>query len=321
VLSRIAESLFWVGRYQERAEDTARLLDVQIHQLLENATTDESSASAALLSVMGVEVDEESVDLATVVARLAFDDEESSSVVSSLISARANASGVRESISSELWECLNSTYVELEQRIAVGRALGPNAFFRFARFVKDRVSLSTGIADSTMSRDDGWWFFVLGRCLERVDMTVRLLSVRLALPEHDSDWVTTLRCCSAHEAYLKTYRGAVEGPRSIEFLLLDRLFPRSVYFALSTAEACLEKLDDDGSRVGHTDDAYRLIGRIRAELEYQRIDELLTELPTELQVIQQTCSQATAALATRFFKSDPVSPWRQGSPGGPGEER
>ena len=317
MLSRIAESLFWVGRYLERAEDTARLVDVQIHQLLENATTDEASAARALLSVMGVSEDAVAPELGAVVERLAFDEREPSSIVSSLMSARANAAGARESISSELWECLNATYVALEQRSAAGRAMGPNAFFRFARYVKDRVALAAGIADSTLSRDEGWWFCILGRSIERVDMTVRLLSVRLSLPEYESDWVTTLRSCSAHEAYLKTYGGTVEGPRALEFLLLDRLFPRSVYLSLTVALDCLTELDPEADRSGHGGDAHRVLGRARASLEYHGIDEMLAELPELLGSIQRTCAQATAALSAQYFQTDPVIAWRVGTPQAP----
>ncbi len=311
MLSRIAESLFWVGRYLERAEDTARILDVQIHQLLEDATNDEQLAAGALLQVMGVDdAETRSADLASVTALLAFDRSQPSSIVSSLIGARENARGIRETISSELWECLNATYVALDQRAAAARAIGPHAFFRFARYVKDRVALAGGIADATMSRDDGWRFLVLGRSLERVDMTARLLSVRLSLPESASDWVTTLRCCSAHEAYLRSYRGAVDPLHATEFLLLDRLSPRSAYLALATAESALTELDPDDNRLGPVDEAHRILGRARAGLEYRRIDDLAAHLPEVLAGLQQACSEATVAVATRFFHHEATQAWR-----------
>ena len=312
MLSRIAESLFWVGRYLERAEDTARILDVQIHQLLEDATNDEALASKALLSVMGIdETDDETLlDLGHVTALLAFDRAQPSSIVSSLVGARENARGIRETISSELWECLNATYVALDQRVATARAIGPHAFFRFANYVKERVAIAAGIADATMSRDDGWRFLVLGRSLERVDMTARLLSVRLSLPESMSDWVTTLRCCSAHEAYLRTYHGAVDAEHATEFLLLDRLFPRSAYFALSTAETCLVELDPDRTRLGTDDEARRILGRGRAALEYRQIGDLLDEMPAHLMALQRSCSEATFAVANRYFHRETELEWR-----------
>lgn len=318
MLSRIAESLFWVGRYLERAEDTARILDVQIHQLLEDATNDEALASKALLSVMGIfDASDEELDLDHVTTLLAFDTSQPSSIVSSIVGARENARGIRETISSELWECLNATYVALEQRAATARAIGPHAFFRFAKFVKERVAIAAGIADATMSRDDGWRFLVFGRSLERVDMTARLLSVRLSLPESMSDWVTTLRCCSAHEAYLRTYHGAVDAPRSTEFLLLDRLFPRSAYFALATAEACLVELEPDRGRLGSDDEARRILGRARAALEYRQIGELLDEMPEHLAALQRACSEAAVAVAGRFFHHEQDLEWRPEVPSPP----
>ena len=328
MLSRIAESLFWVGRYLERAEDTARILDVQIHQLLEGATEDETLASRVLRSVMGVSGDGAAadgdgaaasgergdhgpdLDLSQVTALLAFDTTQPSSIVSSLVGARENARGVRETISSELWECLNATYVALDQRVATARAIGPHAFFRFAKFVKERVALGNGIAEATMSRDDGWHFLVLGRSLERADMTARLLGVRLNLPESAADWVTTLRCCSAHEAYLRTYRGSVDAAHATEFLLLDRLFPRSAYFALATAEDCLSALGTDRGRLASGDEARRILGRARSALEHRQIDELLDELPVHLSELQRSCSQATLAVAERFFHREVELEWR-----------
>ena len=257
VLSRMAESLFWVGRYLERAEDTARLLDVQIHQLLEEHQGDESEAARILLSVMGVPVPDEPMSLGQATAVLAFDRDEASSIASSLSSARENARGIREAIASELWECLNATHLGLAQRTVTTQAIGPHAFFRFARFVRDRVAIAGGIVDATMTRDHGWRFLVLGRSLERVDMTARLLAVRTSLARNASDWVTTLRSCSGHEAYLRAHRGNVEGPRVLQFLLLDRLFPRSAWSALVTAEACCSVLDADHGRRGSEDGALR----------------------------------------------------------------
>ncbi len=310
MLSRIAEGLFWLGRYLERADDTARILDVEVHQMLEDASSGEHLAAGALLSVMGVEAKTgERLELANVTASLAFDRSQASSIVSSLIAARENASTIRETISSELWECLNATYVALDQRAATARAIGPHAFFRFARFVKERVALAAGIADGTMPRDDTWLFLILGQSVERADMTARLLSVRLSLPPGTGDWVTTLRCCSAHEAYLRTYRAAVEPARVIEFLLLDRLFPRSAYHALATAERCCAELDGEQRRLGTGDEALRILGRARADLEYRQIGERLDELAPLLETLQAVCSQASAAVASRFFHREGTQPW------------
>ena len=117
-----------------------------------------------------------------------------------------------------------------------------------------------------MSRDESWRFLVLGRSLERVDMTARLLSPRYGERWGQMGWVTTLRSCSAYEAYLRTYQRSVDGSSAAEFLVLDRLFSRSIYFSLRTAENCLGELDPSAGRAGVDDVARRHLGQARAQL-------------------------------------------------------
>ena len=127
-------------------------------------------------------------------------------------------------------------------RAAVGRCTRSTVS---SAWVRDRAAIVSGLADATMSHDDTWRFIVLGRSLERVDLTVRLLSTRLGDAWGSAGWVATLRCCAAYESYLRTYRRGVEGSKALEFLLLDRLFPRSVFHALGAAETALFDLDPD----------------------------------------------------------------------------
>jgi uncharacterized alpha-E superfamily protein len=310
VLSRIAEALFWIGRYLERAEDTARMLDVQLARLLDDPTSDEWVAAAELLSVMGVVPAGEQPGAGEVAAMLAFDRAEPSSIASSLVGARENARAIRETISSELWECLNATYLSLDQRAATAQAIGPRAFFRFARFVKDRVAMAAGIAEGTMSRDDSWRFLVLGRSLERADMTARLLGVRLGMAASVADAVAVLRSCSAFEAYLRSYGASVDPGRVAEFLLIDRLFPRSAYSALSSAESCIAELGPGDTRLGSADEARRILGRTRADLEYRHVRDRLEELPVLLDSLQVACSEASAAVTARFFHRTAAQAWR-----------
>jgi uncharacterized alpha-E superfamily protein len=307
MLSRIAESLFWIGRYVERAEDTARILDVQFHRLLEDPWIDEDVACRALLTVMGMTVESANpVDAIEVCEILAYSPTSSSSIVGALSAARDNARGAREAISSEMWECLNATWYALPDQVAAARNRGPHAFFGF---VKERVSILAGLANSTLSRDDGWRFLVLGSSLERVDMTARLLSARWGDAAGSPGWVTTLRCCSAHEAYLRTYRRAVDASSVAEFLLLDRLFPRSVFNALSTAESCLAELDPLTTRAGLDDEARRVLGRARTDLEFRRASDLLRDLPSHLAGIQAACSDAATAVAARYFRQTAPIEW------------
>ena len=300
MLSRIAESLFWIGRYLERADDTARILDVHLQMLLEDPFIDEQSACIALLSVMGVgegvaAQEGVAVDRNTVLDRLAYDRTNSSSIVGSLAAARENARRARETVSSQMWEYINTTWIGINP--ARRRATTPHQFFQW---VTERATLVAGIADSTMSRDDAWRFLVLGRSIERADMTARLVATS-EIRGQTPAWTTLLRSCGAYESYVRTYRGVASDERAAEFLLLDRLFPRSVRHALQQAEECLEELAPTAERAGVRDRARRNLGRARTGLEYRRLEEVLGDLPEEMEKVQQACSAASDAIANRYF--------------------
>ena len=307
MLSRIAESLYWMGRYVERAEDTARILDVHVHRRLEDPSVEEEAACRSVLSVMGVPPEETPCNADSMLEALAFRVPDTTSIAGALSAARENARGARDAISSEMWECLNATHNALPSMVAHAAAVGPHALFAY---VKERAAILSGLADSTMSRDDGWRFLVLGRSLERVDMTARMLSAGL----HDDadepgDWVATLRCCSAHEAFLRTYRRAVTPDLVTEFLLLDRLFPRSAFHALGVAEGCLAELQPHAGRAGLDDEARRVVGRARTDLEFLRLQELVADLPSRLRVLQVACHDAGDAVARRFFRQATPLEW------------
>ena len=307
MLSRIAESLYWMGRYVERAEDTARILDVHYHLLLEDRWVDEEAAGRALLNVMGRPVpDQQGCDSVMVTRALAFDEEYPGSIVRGLEAAWENARGVREAVSSEMWECLNATHEALPREVDAATGQMPHAFFWW---VKERCAILAGLADSTMSKDESWRFLVLGRSLERVDMTARMLSARYGESWGQMGWVTTLRSCSAYEAYLRTYQRAVDGSSAAEFLVLDRLFPRSVYCALRTAETCLADIDPRAGRAGVDDAARRHLGQARAQLEFSSASDLLADLPGRLAHIQKRCSDASAAISERFFRPAAIVEW------------
>jgi len=316
VLSRIAEALFWIGRYVERAEDTARLLDVQLQLLVEDPWIDEGTACANLLSVMGAPLESApgedgapvpTADRRTVLDRLGYDPYSSASIVASIGGARENARRARETVSTEMWEVLNTAY----NTVPAGRwrAVSPHTFFAW---VRDRTSTVTGIADSTMSRDDGWLFLVLGRSIERADMTARLITSTASLGGPASRWPSLLRACGAHETFLRTYRGLEDETEAAEFLLLDRLFPRSVVHALAQAERCLAELESSGQRAGVFDEAQRRLGRTRAELEYRPLADVLAHLPDEMERVQRTCSAASDAVARRYFSSGEALTWMGG---------
>jgi uncharacterized alpha-E superfamily protein len=308
MLSRIAESLFWIGRYVERAECTARILDVHVHRVLEDPWLDEVSAGRDLLAVMGLSEVEGGLDSRRVTELLAYDPVNPSSITGAISAARENARGARTVVSSEVWECLNVTWNDVPHSEDLARRLGPHVFFRY---VRERTAMLAGLVDATLARDDGWRFLVLGRSLERVDMTARLLSSSISDDPNSQSWVSLLRSCGAHETYLRTYRRAVDASRVAEFMLLDRLFPRSVYWSLALAEQILAELDFGRGRGRSTVDdiGRRAVGRCRTELEFRSVDELVEDMPDLLASLQRTCSEVSAAVTSRYFAREAPRAW------------
>jgi uncharacterized alpha-E superfamily protein len=283
---------------------------VYAQALLEDRRGEEPSACARLLEVMAATPsDEHVVDTDTLVSVLVDDTRFAGSIRRSLGSAWENARGAREAISSEMWESINTTY-----RLADARRGGASAFARqsYLDWVRDRAATLAGLTDSTMSRDDSWRFIVLGRSLERVDVTARLLSTRLGDAWGSSGWTTMLRACSAQEAYVRSYRTGVDGRGALEFMLLDRHFPRSVFRALSEAEGILFELDPGSERVDARSEARRVVGRACAELEFVHIDELEAGLPDQLIRLEGAVLAAHDAIAARFFHATAAIAWVQG---------
>ncbi|MEU7815794.1 alpha-E domain-containing protein [Pseudonocardia sp. NPDC049154] len=308
MLARNAESLYWIGRYVERADDTARILDVSVHQLLEDATIDVDVVARRLLGVMGVDPGtDEPLDAFSLTEVLGYSTETLGSIVSSISSARENARGAREVVSSEMFECLNATWNALPERQRYARWVGPHAFFSY---IEDRAAMFSGLAASTMSRDDSWRFYLLGRSVERVDMVVRLLLSRVSDRMGSPGWLSVLRSAGAQDTYLRTYRGAVDAVRVAQFMLMDRLFPRSVFYSLREAETCLQQLDQrPTTRVGAKAEALRLLGRARSELEFLRPEELLDDLPAQLLSLQETIQKVGEAVSLQFFHAAPWVAW------------
>ena len=310
MLSRLAESMFWIGRYLERADGTARILDIHLQRLLEDPWLDEDASCRVLLGVMGTPA-EQGVDVPVsrqqVLDRLAYDGAPGS-IVASLRSARENARRAREVISTELWESLNTTH----HALAIGRRPGWTAH-DFFDWVRERVAVVGGIADSTMSRDQPWHFLVLGRSIERVDMTARMLASEDLRGSAAPAWAMLLRSCGAYQAFVRAFGADATEDRAVEFLLLDRLFPRSVVHALTIADSCLAALDlapgDNTRRLTVHDDARRLLGRARTDLEYRPLSEVLADPVAEMDRLQRSVSAASEAVSQRCFPRASTRSW------------
>ncbi len=304
MLSRIAESLFWIGRYIERSDGTARILDVHLQLLLEDPWIEESIACQSLLHLMGSDAPEvRTLTRKDVLATLAVDRSHPASIAYSVKAARENARRAREIVPTELWECLNTTSARMPRKVASEKT------HDFFGWVRERAALAVGIVESGVSRDDAWLFFNLGRSLEQADMTARLLATRSLTEASGPSWTTILRSCGGYESYLRTYRGVPSARNAAEFLLLDRLFPRSVVFSISRAEQCLREMEPRLDRVGVSDQAQRVLGQIRSQLEYRPIMDILNDLPRQMDLVQEATSIASEAIGERYFPTSTVPSW------------
>jgi uncharacterized alpha-E superfamily protein len=305
MLSRIAESLYWIGRYVERAEDTSRILDVHLTLLLDDPWAPEDVVCASLMSAMGRAFDEP-VSASDMLDELAWDTSTPASVLGALWAARENARRSREIVSAELWETINVTWHEA---VRPGRRAQPHAFLTY---VRERSAAFTGTADATLSHDDAWHFLVLGRSIERAEMISRLVAARALTGAAGPSWVTLLQSCGAYEAFLRSARGIVNDARSIEFLLLDPLFPRTLMSAMLVAEQCLDELGSRHDRVDRIQgsEGHRVLGMIRSELQFTRTSELLDDIYHVMERVQIACSAASDAIGRRYFPRGAVTSWK-----------
>lgn len=313
MLSRVADSLYWMSRYLERAEHTARLLDVNLHQML-----DQSPESAdqrwdrMLASLRTPDPTEGSHDAYQITRALTFDPTHKGSIAAGIVAARENARQVREQISSEMWEQLNRLYLYVRgshiDEVWNGE---PHDFFQA---VKEGAHLFRGITDATLSHGEGWQFIQIGCYLERATATAALLDVHFSAflsdqQRHSSfaylEWVGLLKSCTAFEAYCKVYTAEVKPECIAEFLLLNAESPRSVRFAVDTIQGALQAIAvTTGSRTsGRTE---RLAGRLRAALDYGQVDEIMANnMHAYLEDIQRQCAAIHTAIQ-QIYISYPV---------------
>ncbi|MBW4038010.1 MAG: alpha-E domain-containing protein [Acidobacteria bacterium] len=306
MLSRVADSLYWMSRYLERAEHTTRLLDVNLNLMLDESSTSSDHRWQRLLLAMGkpkrVKWDGDPYALART---LTFDTSIKASVVSCIMAARENARHVREQISTEQWHRLNLLYLqvtspELKQAVqleaAAGSSEGPTAFLQE---VMDAVHQFQGVTDSTMSHGEGWQFIQVGRFLERASATTLLLEAYhedlWAKPDRSIEaneyleWMGLLRSATAFEAFCKVYTADLTPDRILEFLLLDAEFPHSLRFSIDRVQCSLQSIQDQSGKT-RADELNRIAGRLSASLGFASIDEILVgDVVGYLRGIQRQC--------------------------------
>ena len=285
MLSRVASNLYWMNRYVERAENTARVLDVTWRMsLLVQEPRLKDQEWFAPLNITGT-LFPFSGRHATVCARevlhfMALDPENPSSIYSCARQARENARAVRGAITSEMWEVVNSTWLEM-QRMTEEKmnARGISAFFDW---VKERSHLFRGVTFGTMRRDDAYHFTRLGIHLERSDSTARILDVKyhVLLPSVKDvggavdyyQWSAVLRSVSAFESYRKVYRDVITPVRLAELLILRDDIPRSLHFCMRQTADTLELVQNQRSG-----ECLRQAGRVLSQLRYGRIQDIFDE--------------------------------------------
>lgn len=297
MLSRVADSLYWVSRYLERAEHTARLLDVNLNQMLDQTPESADRRWERLLASMRIILPDSTTDAYTITRALTFDQTNKSSIISCIASARENARQVREQISSEMWQQLNQLFLYVK-RTSKSRAWRTQPH-RFFQSVKEGAHLFQGTCDTTMSHDEGWQFIQVGRFLERAASTSALLDAHLRDPSGLDylGWVGLLRCCTAFEAYCKVYTADIRPERVVEFLLLNSQFPHSVGFSANMVQVQLQAIAQAaGVRSAWAGRVERLAGRLRALLDYGQVDEIMPDMHSYLTNIQQQCAEIHTAI-------------------------
>jgi uncharacterized alpha-E superfamily protein len=290
MLSRVANSLYWMSRYIERAENTARLVDTNLQLLLDFRNLDDAVLAEHWMPIVQTTGDEErflsKYPQATgpVVAEfMVFDASNPNSILSSICQARENARMVRDQITVELWEELNRLYLWV--RGPEARNLWAHSPSDFFGQIKNSSLLSLGLIYATFVHNEGWQFMQAGKFLERADKTTRILDVRhttfpskgppISITQADVlEWSAVLRSCSAWDAYKSAYGAEVRPEWAVELLLFSEDFPRSVRFCIERCDGALREISGVAPR-RFSNNAEKLSGRLLAELEYGSLDEVL----------------------------------------------
>ena len=289
MLSRTADHLFWMSRYTERAENTARMLDVNYQtSLLPQSNAVAKAGWQGLLSISELKPAYEakypghSINPSDVMDFMVRDEQNPSSIISCLQNARENARAVRGSLTTEVWETQNQTYLEVLRMLKSGDfERDPAQFFEWVKF---RSHLSRGVTLGTMLQDEAFHFLRLGTFLERADNTARLIDVKFhavetdfmgAADEKDQEydfyhWSAILRSVSGFEVYRKVYRDVIRPERVAELLILRPDMPRSLLGCLNEVMSNLAMVSSDPAS-----ETRRRAGKLCADLQYARIDEIL----------------------------------------------
>jgi uncharacterized alpha-E superfamily protein len=321
MLSRVADSIYWMSRYAERAENVARFIDVNLKLMLDNPFAEGQQWEPLVSTTGDLEAFTKRFGDATqdnVIHFLTFDAENPNSILSCMRAARENARTIREILSSEMWLQLNKFYWTVTAAAENSRALAnPLEFFDE---VKNANHIFTGVAAATMTHGEPWHFFHMGQMLERADKTSRILDVKyfillrsvqdVGTPFDDIQWAAVLRSASAFEMYRKRY-GRLSPKGVVQFLLLDREFPRAVHFCLLAASDSLHAIS--GTPAGTYRSApEKLLGQLCSDLSFTSVEEIINGgLHEYLDKLQTSMNQVGAGIFETFFALKSPQPARR----------
>ncbi len=319
MLSRVADSVFWMSRYIERAENVARFIDVNMHLAMDLGGEGVRPADQWAPLVVTTGDNELFVQLYgepnqhDTIEFLTFDDRNPNSILSCLRAARENARTVREMISSSMWEELNKFYLMVRSAKTAGDIT--ESAYDFFKQVKLSSHLLEGITVATMSHGEAWHFARMGRLIERADKTSRILDVKyyvllpsasaVGTPLDTVQWSALLESASALEMYRKRF-GRIKPVNVADFLILDREFPRAIHFCLLKAEESLLEITG-GQRGRFGTLAEKRLGRLRSELDYAQIGEIIDQgLHEFIDSFQVQLNKVGDAIFETFFAPRPV---------------
>ncbi len=319
MLARVADSIYWMSRYVERAENVARFIEVNLN-LMMDLPLGSAQQWRPLIETTG-DADEFAKRYSTasqqnVIEFLTFDQENINSIYSCLRAARENARSVREIISSEMWEQLNEFYLRVNAATA-RRRVDPQDLLGL---VRRAGHLFAGVTDATMTHNESWHFCRLGRMLERADKTSRILDVKyfLLLPtaadvgttSDDIQWAAVLRSASAFEMYRKSH-GRILPERIVQFLLLEKEFPRAIHYCLVQARESVHAISGTPTEMFRYP-VERLLGELSSELEYARVETIIKAgLHEYLDRLQTRMNEVGAAISEAFFANRGAPPVRK----------
>lgn len=309
MLSRVADNLYWMSRYLERAEHSLRLLTVNLNMMLDQSPAEADARWQQLLESLMVSAPaDQPLDEYHILHLLTFDQNNRNSIISCIESARENARPVRELISSEMWEYLNQLYLRV-RKLDV-ETLWRDEPFSYFREIYDGLLLFQGVTDSTMNHSEGWHFIQAGRYIERATAVCNLIAVHSPAlqpcsPDEAAErylhWVGILKSCTAFEAYVKIYSADVQPDLLTEFLLLNEDFPHAVHFSIGCLETALNAIAESTEKRKNIR-VNRLAGRLRAMLGFASIDEIMdADLRGFLSDVNLHCAQIHTAIQETYI--------------------